>query len=311
MTRPRKQTVDYFPHSCDHGETMFILEERYGNDGYAFWFKLLELLGKNQGHFLNLEKISTLEFLASKTRIAPDTCVEILNLLARLEAIHPELWESKIVWSDNFVTGIADAYRNRVLEIPKRPDNLRKKSPELPKTPETNDRKPHTRLKETTPPTPPKGGNGVVPFLKVQESWNRNAPPLLPRIKVLDEKRKRLIKAAWQEHPELLWFDGFFRDIALSDHHSGKNDKGWVPDISWILKERVRLQEKFDSLKDAHAPPGVGQKPRSPTCSRCRGSGLYKSGETPDHQPIMSTCDCDKNGPHEPKKTDPILPAAG
>ena len=149
--------------------------------------------------------------------------------------------------------------------------------------------------KDNTPPTPPNGGNGVVPFLKVQESWNQNAPPLLPRIKVLDEKRKRLIKAAWQEHPELPWFDGFFRDIALSDHHSGKNDKGWVPDISWVLKERVRLQEKFDSLKDAAGPPGVGPKQKfKPGCPRCRGSGLYKSGETPDHQPIMSTCDCDK-----------------
>jgi hypothetical protein len=149
----------------------------------------------------------------------------------------------------------------------------------------------HSQLKEP-PPTPPNGGNGVVPFLKVQESWNRNAPPLLPRIKVLDEKRKRLIKAAWQEHPELIWFDGFFRDIVLSDHHSGKNDKGWVPDISWILKERVRLQEKFDSLKEAPAPRGVSHKPRSPECPRCHGKGLYRAGEMPDGSPAMKNCDC-------------------
>lgn len=146
MTRPRKQTVDYFPHSCIHGQTMFIIEQRYGNDGYAFWFKLLELLGKTTGHYLDLEKISTLEFLASTTRISPDTCLEILNLLGRLEAIDPELWESKIIWSDNFVNGITDAYRNRVLETPKRPDNLRKKPPISRQSDVEN---PQTKLKES------------------------------------------------------------------------------------------------------------------------------------------------------------------
>jgi hypothetical protein len=129
LTRPRKQTVDYFPHDCVHGNTMFIIEQRYGNDGYAFWFKLLELLGKATGHYLDLNKITALEFLASVTRVPPDTCIEILDLLARLEAIDTELWESKIIWSDNFVKGITDAYRNRVLETPIRPDNLRKKPP--------------------------------------------------------------------------------------------------------------------------------------------------------------------------------------
>jgi hypothetical protein len=125
---------------------MFIIEQRYGNDGYTFWFKLLELLGKTQGHCLDLEKVSTLEFLASTTRVAPETCTDILNLLARLEAIDPELWKSKIVWSENFVIGIADAYRNRVLETPKRPDILRQKSPITPQSEVGN---PQTKLEDT------------------------------------------------------------------------------------------------------------------------------------------------------------------
>ena len=49
MTRPKKQTVDYFPHSCNHKKTIYILEERYGNNGYSFWFKLLEMLGNTEG----------------------------------------------------------------------------------------------------------------------------------------------------------------------------------------------------------------------------------------------------------------------
>lgn len=45
MARPKKQTVDYFPHFVKGGRTIFILENKFGNDGYAFWFKLLEILG--------------------------------------------------------------------------------------------------------------------------------------------------------------------------------------------------------------------------------------------------------------------------
>ena len=36
MARPKKQTVDYFPHFVKGGRTIFILENKFGNDGYAY-----------------------------------------------------------------------------------------------------------------------------------------------------------------------------------------------------------------------------------------------------------------------------------
>ncbi len=122
MTRPRKQTVDYFPHQVNHGETMFIIEQRYGNDGYAFWFKLLELLGKTEGHSLDCNKLTTLNSLAAKTLVTKEKAEEILNLLAELKAIDTELWtENRVIWSHNFVTGLSFAYRNREVVIPDKP----------------------------------------------------------------------------------------------------------------------------------------------------------------------------------------------
>jgi hypothetical protein len=32
----------------NHGRKMYIIEEKFGNDGYATWFKLLEQLGKSK-----------------------------------------------------------------------------------------------------------------------------------------------------------------------------------------------------------------------------------------------------------------------
>ena len=122
MARPAKDKVDYFPHYCDHGKTMFVIEQRYGNNGYAFWFKLLELLGKNEGHFYDCNSIDNWEFLQAKTQFSEVECSEILNKLAVLGAIDKFLWEEKrIVWSDNFIKNIADAYKNRKRPVPKKP----------------------------------------------------------------------------------------------------------------------------------------------------------------------------------------------
>lgn len=121
MARPKKNSVDYFPHQCISGKTIFILEQKFGNDGYAFWFKLLEILGTKSGHFLDLNSIMEVEFLQAKTRTSDVTTVEILDLLASLAAIDTELWGHKVIWSQNFVDGIKDVYTNRRVGIPARP----------------------------------------------------------------------------------------------------------------------------------------------------------------------------------------------
>lgn len=129
MARPIKETVDYFPHSCNHHKTIFILENKFGNDGYAFWFKLLELLGSTKGHYLNYqtENESDWEFLQAKTNLDSNKCNQILDLLAKIDAIDKELWENRIVWSQNFVDGIADVYKNRRQEVPQKPSFYKRK----------------------------------------------------------------------------------------------------------------------------------------------------------------------------------------
>jgi hypothetical protein len=122
MARPKKKTVDYFPHSCDSGRTIFILEQQFGNDGYAFWFKLLELLGKSKGHYLDVRNQVDFEFLQAKTRLSEDITCRILDLLCRLDAIDAKLWQNRIIWCQNFVDNIAEVYLNRRVETPSKPN---------------------------------------------------------------------------------------------------------------------------------------------------------------------------------------------
>ena len=121
MARPAKQTVDYFPHIIKNGKTITILENKFGNDGYAFWFKLLEILGSTEGHFYEYTNTTDKEFLHARTLVSEETAKEILDLLANLNAIDPELWQENIIWSDNFVDNIEDAYSRRKVNVPHKP----------------------------------------------------------------------------------------------------------------------------------------------------------------------------------------------
>ncbi len=117
MPRSKKATVDYFPHSCNHGKTIHIIESKYGNDGYAFWFKLLELLGSTENHFLDCNDPATWEYLLARTRLTGENATFLLNLLAALDSINEKFWKIKIIWSDKFVKNLEAVYERRRINL--------------------------------------------------------------------------------------------------------------------------------------------------------------------------------------------------
>jgi len=123
MARPRKQTVDYFPHytGASNGKTLFIVQSRFGNDGYACWFKILELLGSSEGHYYDYSKPSDWQFLLAKTGVSEDILKQLLSALADLRAIDAELYQQKIIWSQNFVDNLASCYGRRKIDFPRKP----------------------------------------------------------------------------------------------------------------------------------------------------------------------------------------------
>lgn len=152
MGRPRKQTVDYFPHfvSTD-SKTKFILEQSWGNDGYAFWFKLLELLGRSEGHFYDCSSTANEKYLLALMKIDQSTINELLNTLADLGNIDKELWEErKVIWCQSLVDNLQDVYSKRTVSAPTRPST--KQPEQKPKEPE----KPAKAEEEKPPEDKPK-----------------------------------------------------------------------------------------------------------------------------------------------------------
>jgi hypothetical protein len=121
MARPIKETVDYFPHYTNGGKTLFIIDSMFGNDGYAFWFRLLELLCNQKGLVYDVRNPVNMKFLTAKTRVSEDYAIKILDTLAELDAIDPELWAQKLIWATNLADNVRDAFKNRISRMPKKP----------------------------------------------------------------------------------------------------------------------------------------------------------------------------------------------
>lgn len=125
MARPQRNNVDYFPHYISDGKKMFIIESKYGNDGYAVWFKILETLAKSDNHWIDLSDKSNLMYLAAKCRISDNLLCDIISSLADLSEVDSLLWEhERVIWSDKFIESIADAYVKRSNNAPTKPDLL-------------------------------------------------------------------------------------------------------------------------------------------------------------------------------------------
>jgi len=125
MARPHKKTVGYFPHvtNANDRKTIPVLQSKWGNDGYAFWFKLLELLGRSPGLFFDYNEPSDLEFLSAKTNQKDtETVLKMLETLDVLRALDHELYKNNIIWIQNFVDGVADAFGRSVNGVPEKPD---------------------------------------------------------------------------------------------------------------------------------------------------------------------------------------------
>ncbi len=130
MARPQKQTVDYFPHDANtHGsDTLTVLQSHFGNDGYAFWFKLLEKLASTEGHFIDCRNPAKWQVFVARMNVPELSAVEMMKILVEMQAVDVDLWKSRVIWCQHLVDNITSVYKNRRQEVPQKPvitdDNL-------------------------------------------------------------------------------------------------------------------------------------------------------------------------------------------
>jgi hypothetical protein len=98
---------------------MFIIESKFGNDGYATWFKILEVLAKTDNHWIDMSDTSNVMYMAAKCRVSEDRFVDIVTAIASVGEFDADLWQhERVIWSDKFLESVADAYVKRSNNAP-------------------------------------------------------------------------------------------------------------------------------------------------------------------------------------------------
>ena len=96
MARPTKLYLDYFSHDTDavNDEKIELFRSMYGNDGYAFYFIILERIYKTEGAMLDLSKHIFIVGLAKKLLLTVERFNEMLETSFELEMFDKEIYQS-------------------------------------------------------------------------------------------------------------------------------------------------------------------------------------------------------------------------
>jgi len=95
MARPLKEGMDYFPHDTDasNDEKIEALRALYGNDGYAFYFILLERIYRTPDAELDISKPALKAALIMKVGVTPAKFEEMLLTAFDIECLDREAYE--------------------------------------------------------------------------------------------------------------------------------------------------------------------------------------------------------------------------
>ena len=272
MGRPKKDIVDYFPHLVNHTQTMEIIDLKYGNDGKAVWWLLLETLGSTSGHAIYKNNVMKWELLVSKSHVSEEKLIEILDTLSRLGAIDLKLLENGIIWCQNFVDRVSSVYLKRKCKIPKKPISVTETIVTVTETPITTAEGTQSKVKESkvkeskgenTKKSKPKK---VCLFTKENFKEFYEIYPLhkgpdkaLDNWLRLDEKKYNPEKQSPEEIIGLLKKHLEYKMFPLDEPEYIKFPQGWLTDRRWN-DELVRPQKKTNSSSHHGQIVGKGGK---------------------------------------------------
>jgi len=118
MARPRKKGLDYFPHDTDavNDEKIEALRALYGNDGYAFYFILLERIYRTENVELDIKTEEMKRILARKIQISKQKFEKMLLTAFEFELFDRKEFEERGVLTSRGIkrrAGVVFAERER------------------------------------------------------------------------------------------------------------------------------------------------------------------------------------------------------
>lgn len=256
MAREQRRDVDYFPHPCRHGRKMHIIEQKYGNDGYAVWFKILEQLGAANNHFIDVSEEMNFMYLVSIFRVEESTAKSILNDLAKLGAIDKFLYEKhQVIFSDKFLDSVKDAYRKRTSKAPEYSDVLELLDI---KTDQSGGRNPQTG--GSTAEVGRKGKKSKVKERKGERNAGEESPLPSTSFELLKLEKSEELNTFKMQHKKQVkkWQDlvDNFNDKMEIEISQGKTEfksQQLMPRLRTYTRAWISNQEKYNPKEDKNS----------------------------------------------------------
>jgi hypothetical protein len=100
------------------------------------------------------------------------------------------------------------------------------------------------------------------------EAWNRHVSEPFVRVpaETLSPRARTEVAQALQQHPDLDWWGRMVVKLVADPYARGDNDRGWVADFWWLLKNAHRVEARATPQpgRQTHRPAADPPTPRQP-----------------------------------------------
>lgn len=255
MARPRKEGMDYFPHDTDavNDTKIEALRMLYGNDGYAFYFILLELIYRQPNFELDVSDAETIQILAKKVEVSTDKFNSMLQTAIKRECFDASAYYERCVLTSEGVKKRSKVVVDKREKMRKKPSSGAEKE-NLPNSCVVSD----AEMGEESTQSKSKSKS------KVKEKINKIH--YAEFVTLSREEYDKLISSHGEERTN--------RMIEILNNYKGSKDKKYKSDylaiLNWVVK-RVEEEEQRRggsprvSKYERDAKPGFGGTDRKIT----------------------------------------------
>lgn len=91
--------------------------------------------------------------------------------------------------------------------------------------------------------------------------WNATTKPPIPRCRELTDERRRKIRTRIAKRPDLSEWREAFEAVQGNAFCTGSNDRGWIADFDWIIKNDTVVAKVLERARTASRPKRVEYEP--------------------------------------------------
>lgn len=255
-----KKGIDFFPMNCQQTEPMELIEAQYGIKGFATVVKVCQRIYANEGYYCDWnDDISML--LSRQIGLNCNLVSDIIHTAIKRDIFSKSMYDKHKILTSAWIQETYFFAVKRRKEISLNPEYLLVDYTQFLKNADISQKNVNTtqknvdiseqstvedsKVKNSTAKETEKKKNTTdvaeeavkVPYQEIMELFNTICGVSFPKVTKMTEKRKKAVKARFNNGYTLEDFKRAFETAEQSDFLKGNNDRNWKADFDWLTNE--------------------------------------------------------------------------